>query len=69
MMLVIAGVGTLTAILMLLRVASELEPTVRAVTELEKDLTPELEGLRGEQERIARRTGATRHRGTATGAR
>lgn len=66
MTLVIAGVGTLAAIVMLLRVAAELEPTVRSVTGLGKDLTAELESLRVEQKRMARRTRGSRHPGTAT---
>lgn len=68
MTLVVAGVGTLAAIVMLLRVTSDLEPTVRAVTSLEKELTSELEKLRSEQERMARRTGGFRQPGTTTGA-
>lgn len=64
--LVIAGLGTVAAIVLVFRLSAELAPTVKELSDLGRELTPEIQGLREDQAAMERRLEQIRQPGQRT---
>ncbi|MEZ5169658.1 MAG: hypothetical protein R3A49_02795 [Acidimicrobiia bacterium] len=53
--LVIAGLGTVLAIILVFRLSAQLAPTVNELSRLGRELAPEIQGLREDQAAMERR--------------
>lgn len=64
--LVIAGLGAVIAIVLVFRLSAELAPTVKELSSLGRDLTPEIQGLREDQAAMQQRLEHIRQPGERT---